>query len=282
MTGRTKRQGLGSLILGEVLTHAVTALVVSTLLTASAPTLAQDASGVATNSVSPAGTAPVAAPPPRPRVGKALQTILDAINPPRPAAVAPAPKAEPVTPVVTPSPALPGGTPVAIVPASPVVAPVKPRPRPVRPTPRTIAAETPPPVHAAVKPESKPLPPPVIDAPLPAPPPIAEAAPPPIVAATPPPVAEIAPAPSPVAAPVTLARGPPAWLLLLIATLAAAAAVGLARWRRVRRIARTRAALALSPRIDWGAGAAEPQGFSLAGPAVTIRARVEWGEATNG
>ncbi|MEO5809180.1 MAG: hypothetical protein ABIR51_03770 [Sphingomicrobium sp.] len=261
------------------MTYAIAIVVVAALIVG-APVLAQDATGVAMNGVSPAGTVAAPAPPPRPRIGKTLQSIIDAINAPRPVVIAPAP--EPVSPVVKPSPAVPSYTPVAVVPASPVVVPTKPRPKSVQSAPRAIPAVKPRPVQAPVKHAQQPRAGPVVAAPPPEPPPIAEAAPPPPIAATPPPVAEIAPAPSPVAAPVTLARRPPAWVLLLIATLAAAAAVGLARWRKVRRIARTRAALAFSPRVDWGAGAAEPRGFGLAGPAVTIRARVDWGEATNG
>jgi hypothetical protein len=66
-----------------------------------------------------------------------------------------------------------------------------------------------------------------------------------------------------------------AWVLvgLLAAALAAAIALTL-RWRRIRRIARTRAVLALDPRIDHGVGASSIRGLSLAGPPVAIRARL--------
>jgi hypothetical protein len=58
---------------------------------------------------------------------------------------------------------------------------------------------------------------------------------------------------------------------LLAAALAAAAAL---RLRRVRLVARTRAALAIAPRLDPGLGASSVQGLSFTAPPLSIRARL--------
>jgi hypothetical protein len=77
-----------------------------------------------------------------------------------------------------------------------------------------------------------------------------------------------------------LAAGTLVPLLGLLAALAAIVA-GLS-FSRARRIARTRAALALSPRLDVPIGAFSLGGLALAGPSVAIRARLETPEARGG
>ena len=66
----------------------------------------------------------------------------------------------------------------------------------------------------------------------------------------------------------------PALLFGLLAALAANAAAIFLRIQRARRIARTRAALVLTPRIDFSAGASAIHGLSLASPPLAIRARL--------
>jgi hypothetical protein len=71
-----------------------------------------------------------------------------------------------------------------------------------------------------------------------------------------------------------LAMGTMLPLIALLAALAAIAA-GLS-FSRARRIARTRAALALSPRLDLSKGGFSTGGLALAGPSVAIRARLDF------
>ena len=63
-------------------------------------------------------------------------------------------------------------------------------------------------------------------------------------------------------------------LALIAAAVIAAASVGV---QRARRIARTRAALSLEPRLDMPAGAGSASGITLAAPQLVIRARLDWG-----
>jgi hypothetical protein len=72
-------------------------------------------------------------------------------------------------------------------------------------------------------------------------------------------------------------------LVPLIALLAALAAIvaGLS-FSRARRIARTRAALSLSPRLDLSMGGFSARGLALAGPSVAIRVRLDQPEARGG
>lgn len=218
------------------------------------------------------GTAPVdpavstpAPPPPRPR-----QVLLDMIKtltqPPDQAGTAvPAPlPAQPAGTVVTPAPA---PTEVTPVPPKPFVA-APPRPRtvpgvkiePVRPVPRPV-----PPRVVAVAPA-------VID---------------PVPLAVEPPAPAI-PAPSPLAVetpaaeqaqPLAVtepARRPSLWPWLLAgAIVAAAAGFGAQRLRYRRRLARTRAAFSLAPRIDLSAGRGGPPNLALARPTLAIRARLD-------
>lgn len=60
-------------------------------------------------------------------------------------------------------------------------------------------------------------------------------------------------------------------LLGLLAVLVTSGAAAL-HWRRRVRLARTRAALTLDPRIDYAAGACSTAGLSFAAPPVSIRA----------
>jgi hypothetical protein len=68
------------------------------------------------------------------------------------------------------------------------------------------------------------------------------------------------------------------WLFL--ALLAAAAAMaGTVAWQRMRRIAHTRAALSLDPRLDLAEGSCSVAGGSLASPPMSIRTRLEFAGA---
>jgi hypothetical protein len=63
----------------------------------------------------------------------------------------------------------------------------------------------------------------------------------------------------------------------LLAAVAAAAAA--ATLRRARRIARTKAALSLAPRLDVVEGRSSFGALTLAGPPMSIRTRLEFGRA---
>jgi hypothetical protein len=107
---------------------------------------------------------------------------------------------------------------------------------------------------------------------------------PPVVAETP--VIDTRPAPPPAAPPAAapsaqrnsslLSQSP--WLLLALLAVAAAFAAGTA-WTRARQIARTRAALSLDPRLDLSEGSCSTGGLALAGPPMSIRTRLEFGNA---
>ena len=191
--------------------------------------------------------------------------------------------------VTRPPPPPRGDVPVAApVPASPrgdvpVAAPAPaPPPPPRRASPPTVT--TPPAVPRDSRPIAdpvalpRPLPPAAAPdlAPAPAPAPVAEAAirlpapapsPPPT---TQPEVAAASPAPPP--------ERPTPWLAILavVAALAAAGAAGM-QWRRHRLVAHTRAMLSLAPSLDPAAGSCSAEGLSLAGPAVAIRSRLDFG-----
>jgi hypothetical protein len=65
--------------------------------------------------------------------------------------------------------------------------------------------------------------------------------------------------------------------------LAVAVAFGAAyKIREHRRLARTKAALGLSPSLDPAAGSSSASGLSLAKPAIAIRTRLEWGAMQHG
>jgi hypothetical protein len=60
----------------------------------------------------------------------------------------------------------------------------------------------------------------------------------------------------------------------LLAALAAVAAATVMRVQRVRRIERTRAALVVTPRLDFAAGTSSIRGLSMGSPPLAIRARL--------
>ena len=100
--------------------------------------------------------------------------------------------------------------------------------------------------------------------------------------APPPPRASPKPTAEPIAAPSVEPDRIP-WLLIAAAVLAVAAALAAAhKVREHRRIARTRAALGLSPSLDPADGSGSASGLSLAKPPITIRTRLEWGAIQHG
>lgn len=221
---------------------------------------------------------------------KLLRGLLQAITQPRPAAAAPAAPAEPLvttqpaagTPVaapVDPSPSPPSpAAPVPVPPAGTVTAP----PPAVSPAPHHAAETHPrPTVEPAVatpapRPGPRPAPPAHIE-PAPAPPPAAVDEPAPAPALEP-----AKPSSAPIAEPTRAILGTGTWLLLGLLAAAAAAAAAAMHWLRMRRIARTRAALALKPRIDLSAGASSIRGLSLVSPPLAIRARLAMPGASGG
>lgn len=180
--------------------------------------------------------------------------LIDLLNeltrpPPRQTPPQSAPPVEPQPPVVAAPVAVPPSTTIPPLPGD--------RPKPAAPAALPVAAPV-----APVEP--------VIAAPQPAQP-----APP----ATP--IEQPSAAQAPVAATAQrstslLAQSP--WLLL--ALLAAAAMIaGAVAWQRARRIARTRAALSLQPRLDLAEGSCAAAGLAMACPPMSIRTRLEFGGA---
>ena len=253
---------------------AIFAFTAALLLTGATIVQAQDATGTPGNS---GAIASQSAPAPG-KVGiqpgispklrkKLLQDLLNAIAPPRPTAAAPAPALPTSTtqPAVTPS-GTPGAVTVNPVPPPPrPAATTVPRPRPIVQPARPTPARPDPRAAPAAPIEQSPTLSPVAAPAEPAP-----AIEPPIAAAPTPAVAEPdQPIPAPARA-IFAAR-----TLLLLGFLAvAAAAAAVMHWQRTRRIERTRAALALKPRIDLSAGASSVSGLSLASPPLAIRARL--------
>ena len=255
------------------------------LLLGAGPSRGQDASGTS----SQAGTA---AAPPREPTGKPnvdadepkvdpklLIDVFNLLTKPR------RPTAQPAPPPSTPAPVEPAAvTPLPVV--QPAAVPVAPRPVPrgVVVVPLVVKA-TPSPTPKP-SPLPKPLPRAEPPTPLAAPPTAAGPAPPaepaiaaPVEPAPPPqaPVIHSGPPASPVVSPAQrsaslLSQGN--WLLL--ALLAAAAIAAAATWNRARRIARTRAALSLAPRLDLSDGSScSVDGLALACPPMSIRTRLE-------
>jgi hypothetical protein len=73
------------------------------------------------------------------------------------------------------------------------------------------------------------------------------------------------------------------WLLLALAALSVAVALAAGyKIREHRRLARTKAALGLSPSLDPAAGSSSASGLSLAKPSIVIRTRLEWGAMQHG
>lgn len=232
------------------------------LLLASAPLRAQDAAGTPQNKATaaePATAAPTVPAETKPRQQLFLDLLEELVRP-RPA---------PVDNAVAPAPA---GTP------APAPVSTAPAPAPAGPADTPTAVSQP----RADSPAALPLPVPAT-APDPAPPPATVVEPPVRSEASRPAAAETNPRPVPEEPPAEPDRAFPSvgWALLGLAA-AAALAASLARLRSMRRIARTRAALALKPRLDASAGAASLRGLALAAPPLAIRARLDWPGARNG
>ena len=255
--------------------HVRIVLATALLLGGSVPAVAQDVgtapSGMtATSGAAPAPKGSIV----RPKRGGLLD-IIKTVLPPLIDAATSHPAPVPVEPSVAPAvvttepalePALTAPAPVApaAVIAPVVIAPsVAVPPKPPAPTPRATAA-APPASTAAAEPQ-----------------PAVPSAP--VAAAPAPPVAAIVEAPLP-PAPVDQVAPPsepskPGWgdaVQLMLGLLAAAAVAAVVmRLNRMRRIARTRAALALKPRLNLSAGASKTPGLALTGPRLAIRARLE-------
>ena len=257
----------------------------------SVPAAAQDPSGSSPRGLTAADQAypnprdPIA----RPKRGRLIDLIKTVVPPLIEAASSrPPPPREPVSapivpaaapppvPQIVPAIALsPAGIGAVVVPPPPS-RPVETQPRPAapRPLPAAVAIpQAPPAARPAPKPPATPpaetlAPLAPTTAPPPAAPPFADLSPPPatiVRAETPPAAAE----------PETPASW---WSGLTVPLLAILAAIfvlaGAHRLRRMRRIARTRAALALSPRLDPVAGASSISGLSLVAPPLSIRMRL--------
>ena len=233
---------------------AIAALTVALLL-AGAESRAQDAAGAVENKATAAEAgsataAPTAPAETRPRPGLILDLLEELVRP-RPAPIGnvavPAPVGTatpaPVSTAPAPAPAGPAAAPT-VVPPKADPAPAPPRPSPATaPAPSEATVTAPPAQSASTQPAATRNP-----APQPIP-------------------AEPSPEPSPAL------PGPTGWALLGLA--AAALAGSMARLRRTRRIARTRAAVALAPRLDIWAGAGSLGGLTLAAPPLAIRARLD-------
>jgi hypothetical protein len=183
---------------------------------------------------------------------------------PPPVAVAPVPEpSSPADPAFDPEPApVPAATRPA--PAKPVTPKAVPASQVASTAPKPNPAQKVPPV--ADRPVATP---PLADVPEPAPPQVTE--PPPVVAQAPAPIARKVTTDEPRLS--SLVRWSP---LALLALLIAAAGGGWSvRQRRVR-VARTRSALSLNPRLDQQAGASSTTPIKLAAPRVSIRTRLEY------
>jgi len=212
------------------------------------------------------------------------------MDPPEPATLEPfqpqfSPR-DPVRPIPEPAEEF---EPIAAEPVKPAAE----RPRPIAPAR---------PSSSAAPPAARPLPPSAAPRVTPAPRP--EAAPPPQeVAIAAQSVTEAASAPTPTTTPApspslpmsdsqTTAAAPPAvilpdpesggrtyWPWLLIVASLGAAAAAFHRWHKHRMLDRTRSALALRPSLDPAEGNCVSNGLALAGPAMSIRSRLEMGSS---
>lgn len=260
------------------MTRAIAGALAAGLLLATGPALAQVADGTtegtATQPREPAakpGTVnqPKADP-------KLLIDLFNRLTRPRqpapPPLSAPMP-AEPAAPVAADP--LPEPAPMAI--------PVPPRRRQPPATEAPVSRDP----KAAPSAVPQPAPPARLATPAAPPEPTIVEAPEPAAAAVPPArIAPVAPVhPTGVAEP---AQPPPqrtalllsqsGWIILAL-LLILAAAVGAAAWNRARRIARTRAALSLEPRLDLADGSCSVGGGGLACPPMSIRTRLEFAGA---
>lgn len=261
------------------MTPAITALAAALLLGVASSVQAQDTAG--TPPVQSSAAPETGSSPGKPIVGidqpkitpKMVIDVFNVLTRPRPApapaepavAAGAAPASTPVEPAaattVFPAPAAP---PVATPAAAPAATP-----RDVKPASSSFEPRAP---KAAAP--SRPIPP--IAAPEPTTP---AAQPAEKVPTLPPPPAVArsltAEAATPVAGPEPTRPTliPSIWMLLgLLAAAVVAASV--IRLQRTRRIERTRAVLALKPRIDFSVGASSLSGLSLASPPLAIRARL--------
>lgn len=224
----------------------------------------------------------------RPKRGRLIDLIKTIAPPLIEAASRPRPPREPVPEPIAPATAeLPVAPAAVLAPAGPgaVVVPPPSPPRPTQTPLRAVATEPKPPAPRLLPtavaipqapPATRPAPTPPEAPPAETLAPLASPAVPPVADQRPPP-APIVRAETPPAAvePMILApwwSGPAApWLAVLAVIVVLAGANHL---RRMRRIARTRAALALSPRLDLDGGAGSISGLSLAAPPLSIRARL--------
>ena len=257
------------------------------LLLGAGPSQAQDASGT----IPPAGTTAAQPEEPRDKPGADVEApkvdpklLIDMFNlltrprrpPAQPAAPPPAPPLAP--PRVEPAPTV-AVTPLQVPPPAAAPAPPRALPTTVATAPRDVRPN----LSPAPKPPRRTIPPTPPAAPaelaaVPTPPELPVAAPTESATRPSPPASVVQPVapPSPIVLPAQrssslLAKGN--WLLL--ALLAAAAIAAAATWKRMRQIARTRAALSLEPRLDLAEGSASVGSLALACPPMSIRTRLE-------
>lgn len=273
------------------MTPVIAALAASFLLVGIASAHAQVPGGAAENSepvatqASPVPGGPDVRPAGRPKLrDQLLQGAINVLLNPRP---------RPAPPQIAPVPVEP--EPAAIeppmeVPAVVAVEPTPPVPRPAAIVPKTpavatVAAPRPTVAPAKATPTPRPAPnaaSPTPIEPTPPPPPVTEPADPapqaePVAAEPSPVVVETEdPIPTPLPEPARPSENSN-WLLLGLLVVAATVAVAV-QWRRVRQIARTRAALSLNPSLDPTAGDSSLNGLALAAPPLAIRARLDLGE----
>lgn len=254
-----------------------TAALTAALLLAGTASRAQDAAGdaaaTAENKAAAAEPASAAVQPARPAEPKPrsnlLLDLLDQLVGPRSDLAPAGPAPVPVEPTGSPAASAPAAAGPTASATGAAAAPTVPRDVNAQPAadpaPAGVTGQPPRPADA--------VPPPAPDVPA------RPAGPAPADAAAPQPMASATPNLPGKAAPEPAGLAPIAWLPLVLLAAAAAAASGV-RLQRTRRIARTRAALALSPRLDLSAGAGSPGRLSFAGPALAapplaIRARLD-------
>lgn len=242
------------------MTSGLTAFAALLLLVGGASARAQGVDqAISPNGTTTAPADPATATPPPPKQRDLLIDVIKTLTQSRDPVIAPAPlPVEPLEPTVISTPA-----PTAVTSAlpRPVAATPLPRPRaipPVKVDPAPPPVKVTPPPLIVTAPPPRPIDPPtpvIVPQPAPPLPVVAEQIEP--VVTTPPPSSAAWP-----------------WLLAgVIVTLAAFFTTH--RLRQHRRLARTRAALALTPRIDVSAGHGAPLRVHFARPPLAIRATLQ-------
>jgi hypothetical protein len=214
-------------------------------------------------------------------VGELVKGLIKAVRKPPPKPAAPAETSAPATAAASADPVRPIDAAI-VSPAFSTAAPVAVVPEP-KPEPKAVLAR-PRPVETPFRPRVDPALPAASDSPVA--PALAPAPSEPVRPIEVEPRSQVgpqavapAPTPAPPAAPARGERPTPAWPLMLLAAIAVAVAGG-GRWLNRRRIwSRTRAALALSPRLELPGGGSSGAPLKFAGPPITIRTRMDMAPA---